>query len=538
MAASSPALALPAHNPDRRDLWIALAVGLAALAVYVRTLAPDLLYGDSAEFQALSYTLGIAHSTGYPVNNLLGKLLGSLLPFGTFAYRINLLSAIYASGALSFVYLLARKITRSRGGAVLAAVVLGLGHTYWSQSIIAEVYALAALAIVSSLFCFWHWQDQPTARPAWLAAALLIAGFGIHTVVVLTAPALGLGLLLTLWRKHLPRREWLRAIGAALAGGAAGAAVFFLSFYLSDTLINPPTSFLNVSLLPSHSLWGATTADLDQFFERVYHTVVSLQWRNQLFSGDPAYMLKSLGNYADALFQRDFSWLALLLTLLGLVVLFIRQWRMGILWLVAYATLLFYILNYQVSSKYVFYLATYLLISVLAGAGAGFLLEKLGALLGGRAPRLGWLVACTAALLLAAAAYPRLAPTWNSLAAGKAVFYTDDEYAYPYKNLTEPRASAEALLASVPDDAVLLVGWRILYAAAYLANAEQNRPGITFREASPHPSRNKLTDSLVQEVTEFLKAGRPVYADNNYENLRQYFQTRPAANRLIQVTLK
>ena len=43
----------------RADLWLAALIGFCALALYIRTLAPSLLWGDSAEFQTLSYTLGM-----------------------------------------------------------------------------------------------------------------------------------------------------------------------------------------------------------------------------------------------------------------------------------------------------------------------------------------------------------------------------------------------------------------------------------------------------------------------------------------------
>jgi hypothetical protein len=61
---------------DRSDYLIASLVGLGALAAYTRTLAPDLLYGDSAEFQALAYSFGYTHSTGYPIYLLLARLAG------------------------------------------------------------------------------------------------------------------------------------------------------------------------------------------------------------------------------------------------------------------------------------------------------------------------------------------------------------------------------------------------------------------------------------------------------------------------------
>jgi hypothetical protein len=59
---------LPVDAPEleKKDYWVALILALVALAAYLRTLAPDVLYGDSAEFQTLAYTFGITHSTGYP----------------------------------------------------------------------------------------------------------------------------------------------------------------------------------------------------------------------------------------------------------------------------------------------------------------------------------------------------------------------------------------------------------------------------------------------------------------------------------------
>ena len=124
-----------APEPNRTDFLIALAVGVCALAAYVRTLAPDVLYGDSAEFQTLTYTLGTTHSTGYPVYLLLARLLG-FLPVGSLAWRVNLLSALSAAVTLSVVFLLIRHLTHSRIGALLGSVALGLSYTFWSQAII------------------------------------------------------------------------------------------------------------------------------------------------------------------------------------------------------------------------------------------------------------------------------------------------------------------------------------------------------------------------------------------------------------------
>src|ERR1043165_4335371 len=56
------------------DALLALLVGGLSLALYIRTLVPFVLVGDSAEFQVLAYQVGIAHTPGYPVYLLLAKL--------------------------------------------------------------------------------------------------------------------------------------------------------------------------------------------------------------------------------------------------------------------------------------------------------------------------------------------------------------------------------------------------------------------------------------------------------------------------------
>ena len=82
----------------KTDALFAVLMGISALALYIRTLAPSLLWGDSAEFQTLSYTLGMTHPSGYMTQIMLGKLF-TYIPVGNIAYRVNLMSAFF--GALA-----------------------------------------------------------------------------------------------------------------------------------------------------------------------------------------------------------------------------------------------------------------------------------------------------------------------------------------------------------------------------------------------------------------------------------------------------
>src|SRR5215213_3239514 len=91
------------------DLIFGFSLFVMSLTLYMRTLAPSLLYGDSAEFQTIAYTLGIGHPTGYPVYVLLAKLF-TLLPRGEIAFRVNLFSAFSAALTIGLIYLILRKL--------------------------------------------------------------------------------------------------------------------------------------------------------------------------------------------------------------------------------------------------------------------------------------------------------------------------------------------------------------------------------------------------------------------------------------------
>ena len=97
----------------RADLVVGVVLGVASLSLYVKTLAPTLLTADAAEFQLACHTLGIAHPTGYPLYLMLGWLWSHLVLLGDVAYRINMLSAVFAASAVGLLYVLVVKVLRT-----------------------------------------------------------------------------------------------------------------------------------------------------------------------------------------------------------------------------------------------------------------------------------------------------------------------------------------------------------------------------------------------------------------------------------------
>src|SRR4028118_2438726 len=85
------------------------AAGIFVFALYLRTLAPTVLYYDdpgmldAVMLQMQVAVLGIAHPTGYPTYMMLTHLF-TYLPAGDVAYRVNLASAAYGVVAVAAVY--------------------------------------------------------------------------------------------------------------------------------------------------------------------------------------------------------------------------------------------------------------------------------------------------------------------------------------------------------------------------------------------------------------------------------------------------
>ena len=144
---------------DRADRQIALVAFALALAVYLRGVAPDVLSGDAGEFHVAAWQWGLAHPTGYPLYLMLGGLWQRVLGLLGIspAHALNIFSALIGAGAVSLFYLLVRRWlwevpVLGRMAAVWAAFLFGVNPTFWSQSLIAEVYTLHAVLLLLILF--------------------------------------------------------------------------------------------------------------------------------------------------------------------------------------------------------------------------------------------------------------------------------------------------------------------------------------------------------------------------------------------------
>lgn len=173
----------------RVDLAIALALFGFHLFLYWSTLTPGLGYdvdplnppGDTHEFTMAIAELRLTRRTGYPLYTWLGHLFTLLFPFGELAYRTNFLSAVYAGSAVIVIFAIARRVGLRPATAAFAAMVFGIGTTFWSQAVITEVYTLNTLALSLVIWFLLGWaQTRSTAAFAKFALAYGVS-LGCHT---------------------------------------------------------------------------------------------------------------------------------------------------------------------------------------------------------------------------------------------------------------------------------------------------------------------------------------------------------------------
>lgn len=428
------------------EFLIGGGVALLFFVVYVWTLLPGVGGGDTAELQRVGPTLGLAHSTGYPLYTLLGWAWSRLVPLGSPAWRMNLLSALSAALAIGGIYAAARILGQERVIAAGVALALGVSRTFWEQATHAEVYALSALLHGALLLALLLWRRGTT--PLWVAGLALGLGLAHHRTIILWLPGV-LGFVL------LTRRPRWRELSVTL-----GAAILPLLLYLYVPLRAPPWQDRR-QLLRAYLL----ATDAGQYL-------------------DPARLRAEgaarISGLLTDLVVPQFTIVGVLLMLLGAIALVRRDRALALLVLLSYALVFAFGSAYYVPDLDVFLLSAHLLAALLIGDGARLLLTPLPRL----APRLS-----TALLILPLILAARNAPAIRRL------------------NTAEPEIRARQLLAQPIEPGALLIGdgWTI-ESLRYLQAVEGARPDIEF---GFNADRRYITDSLSRGRAVYLLQAVP-----------------------------
>jgi len=480
------------------DVLLAIIVGVLSMALYTRTLAPWVLPADSGEFQVLVYQVGIAHTTGYPVYMLLGKLFITLVPVGDVAYRVNLFSAFAGALAVAGAYLCAKLLSKSHWASLVSALALTVSYTLWSQSIIAEVYTPGAAFLVAVWLALLVWYQSGS---RWALFALGVCGglgLGVHGNLAIVAPAIVIFLLLN-WKRW---KEWWKPV---LLGAVVGTVAFLIAYFIVD-LNAPRANIFDAAYGPARSAWGLAEVDIKNPVARAVFILSARQWRGRMFDNPSKYMSANLFGYVTRL-PREFTLLMLGLVVLGLIVLFIRDWRAGILFVVALVMHWVVYFNFRVGDQYVFFIPSYVWMAMLAAVGMGGLARLIGRMPGRAVQMIASLIVMLAILYEGVA--PVLAPYWSAVQQGKVPFAGQRGYAVHDRTETNYGVASNVVKEMEPN-AILFLGWGVLYQYWYAAAIEFERADLRFIQQNPFHEPSTLAQSTI----EFIRANidtHPIY---------------------------
>lgn len=502
---------------------VAALTSLFAFLVYLLTLAPTITWrndgADGGDFLAAIATGGVPHPSGYPTYLLLGSLFARL-PIGDMAYRLNLLSAVAAAGAVGVLtltvhYALSYAATPSvRPGpswlvtltTACVALTFGFSSILWSQAVITEVYSLNALfAILIWLVAF----RARSANKVWLwsmCTLLLGIGLGNHLSLITVLP----GLLVLFWpgwqrlgkaqEPGRPRRDrWSPGLPVALLG----------------PLLLGLTVYAALPLRASHNPainWGGADS-----WSGFLWLVTGRLYAPLAFGLPPAYLLgRAVAGLS--LLARQVAWWGLPLAVLGAWLMWQRDRQLLLGLLTWFAAAFVYAVGYSTSDSYVYLLPAVIVLMIWMSWG---LYDVLGELLAkangvGVWRRVNRRMAGSLAMCLVA-----LAPALPLAVNYAAVDASHDREAYHYGLGAMDSAAPQAViithatqdtfalwyfryaLAQRPDTAV--VSGSLLPYTWYTQTLAKQHPDLVLPAESPYATE------MVKELIRHNLPRRPVY---------------------------
>ncbi|MGQ9600092.1 MAG: protein O-mannosyl-transferase family [Anaerolineae bacterium] len=464
----------------RRIPWMHLLLFAAVLIIYLSTLAPSVLGGDPGEYQFVPYILSMAHPTGTPLYILLSKLW-SMWPVGpSVAWRMNLLSAVSASLAVVVVYQHVRWKTRQVVPALVAALILAFGSTFWEQATMADKYAFNALMVALVLHLALRWGQ--TRSPGTLSLLALTYGLSLahhRTMVLFALPLLGYVAWYersALWRNG---RRLLKLVVLLCI-----PLLFYLYLPWAEARNLPP------------AMWHPRT--LGDWFVALYDE----GWIREV-RVVPIEQPATLSFYVEVL-GRDFTWAGVMLGIAGLGALLVQHRPEAIFLGVSYLLQAILAANYHVPRHWVFFLPSFVIVALWIGEGAGRLRAGLKTLdrLGKRARFVLSGVFTIALLTIPCIAFSQQYPIFRESHLGAGVLD-------PWRQVLKDGYAAERLgqaIVDVAPQAIIVCDWEQSTPLWYYQQVEGWRPDVEI----VYP---------MERLEEMATTGRPLYLARTHPGL-------------------
>lgn len=467
----------------KRDRRMLLALIFGILIFYLWSLAPSVLWGDDAFFQRSAFDGTLPRDGGGHWLWFVLARASVQLPLGEVAYRVNLLSALAAVATVGLLYGAGRTLRLSETASTVAALSLGVAHTFWMHAVRAEVYTVFTALLVLELILMFQWtQDRFWPLPVALGLfGLILLG---HQMAVLLLPAIG-------WLM-LRQVCWLSPGRIALALGAFLAGLI-------------PTVFV------IHQQIAAV--DAVQSFV-LYFTHSGRDFGVSMFNYGLGQLPRDVALWLGFL-GLQFPSPALIVGVLALTS--IRGWITDARWqmlAVLYLTDTVFAFSYRVNDFYVFYLPSYVAFALVIGLGWDTLIQSRRRL---ESPQIQvGLIAAMA--LLPPLVYFGLAATFAALGLNPLNIRQlpgrepNRFFLWPGKEgYFGAHNYGTDLLSGLPPQSILIADYTPYQTLLYLQTVERQRPDVTLVPIGPASDLAGVLQDLSSTAPIFLADNDPRY---------------------------
>ena len=357
---------LAARPLSRLDGALVLGMFLASLLLYAATAARTVTGEDAGELLAAAHGFGVPHPPGYPLWLLLSWASDHVLPFGTVAWRVSLVSALPAAAANALLLLLGLKTLRHRLAALTAAALFAVSRTHWTQAVIPEVYGLNTFFLAAQVVLLVRLAERPSAGRLIALAAITGLSATNHTSALPMALVFGTGAVLV--APALFRRP-------VVVLGALVTCVMPLLLYGVLVLASTHQPYLD---------WGnpETAESLWHHATRAQYADVQAEQLERFDHGDYLRRLQILAEWAGRQFGS--SWV-LLLAVVGALALFLRHTGLWLLlvvigWLSSVGITRYTSFPFErehIYANQIFFIPAWFVLAWLMGGGLDVVLERI-----------------------------------------------------------------------------------------------------------------------------------------------------------------
>jgi len=342
-----------ADNAERRTLPLAVVACLVATLAfwaYTRTLLPGVDLGDTGGFQAAVLWPENSARRAYPLYFGLATPFVRAVSNANPARGLNLFSAIWAAVAIGLLTTVCGRLTKSRLAGATSGLLLAFAYTFWTQAVIAEVYALHLTLIAACLLALDAFSRQPTRFRLTAFFAVYALSFGNHLGMILLIIPFAVFLI----HSHPRPRELFTAstMLLAISIAAAGALLYAGNLWFVWSSIEAPAR------------WGDRIAAF-------WLDATKADWRPHMVlsvTNDRGWDRLAMWVW-DA--RQQFGVVGLALAGLGAIRLWLLSKPWAVMVYLTYVITTLFAITYNVGDAHVFFLPGHFFVALAAGIAVG-----------------------------------------------------------------------------------------------------------------------------------------------------------------------